>query len=279
MTEIDNVQTIVDTAIATAKPTELQPGRVYGWALPNGSVHRIDLTGDEYRDQPKRKTGTVTVEDVDSFLEYFRKHADDDSEIYVNIKARTITAVLDAHHMGAARRGEHRLVLKLATSTRWDDWTRMDRQPMPQLAWAEFIEDHINDIREPSAAEMLEIAQTFQTNTKVKFGSTTVLANGDRRLQWEETTDATAGAGGKLKVPASFLIGIAPFDFANPFKVTARFRYRVSSGNLTVAYLLDDLDGVMRSAVLEVVVMVEQALTPNGEDAKPSHKVMRGVPA
>src|SRR5581483_10491188 len=133
----------------------------------------------------------------------------------------------------------------------------------------------------PSAADMLEIAQTFQTSTKVKFGSTQVLANGDRRLIWEETTGATAGEGGKLTVPATFTIGIAPFDFSDAFEITARFRYRVSAGELHVTYLLDDPDAVIRDAVLDVVKQLEEALTPAPVDGQPAPtpvKVMRGTP-
>src|SRR5207244_11331176 len=133
--------------------------------------------------------------------------------IYVDIKRHTITGVLDAHtdeHWDqGARWGQHRIILAMPVSQRWADWTSRDRKAQRQLDWAEFIEDHLDDIRSPAAADMLETAQTFQTSTKVKFGSTQVLANGDRRLIWEETTGATAGEGGKLTVPATFTIGIA----------------------------------------------------------------------
>lgn len=279
MTEIDNAQTIVDTAIATTDPATLEPGKIYGWLTPAGQVHQIDLSGDDYRDQPKLKDGTTVVEDLDSFLNYWGKHSDADSELYVNIKAHTITAVLDANQRDGARWGQHRLLLKMATSDRWNDWASNDRQPVKQLAWAEFIEDHLEDIRDPDAATMLEIAQTFQANTKVKFGSTAILSNGDRRLQWEETTDASAGTSGKLQVPTEFKIGVAPFDFADAWELTARFRYRVESGQLYVTYLLNDPAAVIRGAVLDIVAKLEQALSPAGDNATPSHKVMRGAPA
>lgn len=282
MTDIDNVKTIVDTAIAACAPTTLEPGKIYGWVTPDGTLEQIDLTGDDYRDQPKHKTGTTVVEDLDSFLEYFRKHCDADSELYVDINRHTITAVLDANQRSAARWGGHRLVLKMATADRWNDWAGMNRKGMSQIAWAEFLEDHLEDIRVPDAATMLEIAQTFQANTKVTFKSAAILSNGDRRLQWEETTDASAGAGGKLQVPSSFTIGVAPFDFADPYEVTARFRYRIGGGKLEVSYLLDDPAAVIRDAVLDIVKQLEAKLTPTapvGQNPEPSHRVMRGLPA
>lgn len=270
------VQTIVDTAIATTDPRELEPGKIYGWLTPAGQVQKIDLTGDEHRDQPKHKTGKVYVDDLDSFLHYYEKHSDEGSEVYVNVKDHFLTAVLDAHHAGAARWGQHRLILTLPTTDRWDAWMARNKREMDQRTWAEFVEEHLDDIREPDAATMLEIAQTFQAATKVKFSSTQILANGDRRLQWEETTEASAGTGGKLTVPATFKIGVAPFDFTQPYEVSARFRYKVTSGNLIVAYLLDDPAAVIRDAVLDVVGKVEEQLKVKVMQGQPAAEVVAG---
>lgn len=282
-----SVQAIIDVATQAAGPHELEAETIYGWISPDGNIKTLDLTGDAYLDLPKRKRGTVYVDDLDSFIHYWNKHSDPFSEIYVNVDKHYITAVLDAHTSAdwedGARWQDHRLVLKMATSRRWDDWVRADRQTMSQLDWAEFIEDHLDDIREPTAATMLEIAQTFQTSSTVKFGSTQVLANGDRRLHWEETTNATAGEAGKLTVPSSFLVGVAPFDWSEAYEVTARFRYRVSQGKLSVCYLLDDPAAVIRDAVLDIVTLLEERLNDDGSgdassEDRPRVKVMRGTP-
>ena len=50
-------------------------------------MQKIDLTGDQYRDFPKRKTGTVTVRNVASFERYYAKHADEDSEVFADLDA------------------------------------------------------------------------------------------------------------------------------------------------------------------------------------------------
>ena len=274
MTEIDNIQAIIATAKDTTPPQAVQPGKIYLTPTDNGGREVWDFTDDEFLDKPKRKTGNVFVDDLDSFLVYFRKHSTPDSEIYVNVDKARITAVLDAHASGGADWGQHRLILRMQPTDRWADWTGKDRQPFKQIQFAEFIEDHLDEIREPAAATMLEIAQTFEANTKVKFSSGANLTNGDRRLQWEETTDAKAG---KLDVPTQFTIGIAPFDFADPYEINARFRYRISSGDLYITYLLDDPAAVVRDAVLDVVKNLETALTVSGQD-EPSHRVMRGIP-
>lgn len=274
MTEIDNIQAVIATAKDTTPPQLVEPGKLYLVPDGNGGRELVDLSDDEYLPTPRRKTGNVFVDDLDSFLTYFRKHSTSDSEIYVNVDKARITAVLDAHTRDGADWGQHRLILRMTPTDRWADWTGGDRKKFSQVAFAEYIEDHLDDIREPAAATMLEIAQTFEANTKVKFSSGANLGNGDRRLQWEETTDAKAG---KLDVPTHFTIGVAPFDFADPYEITARFRYRIESGALYITYLLNDPAAVVRDAVLDVVTNLETALTVSGHD-EPSHRVMRGIP-
>lgn len=265
----DNIQAVIDTAIASAEPDALTTGTIYAYNLGD-RIHLVDLTGDEYRDKPTRKTGNVYVEDLDSFTHYYNKHADADTEIYVDVAKHRITAVLDAHTgPDGARWQQHRLILQMATADRWNDWARNNGQNLGQYAFAEYIEEHLDDIREPAAATMLEIAQTFQAATKVKFSSAVTLSNGDRRLNWEETTDASAGNGGKLQVPSVFTIGIAPFDWCQPYAVNARLRYRIQNGQLLISYLLDDPKAVIKDAVLDIVNQLEEQLKV---------KVMRGTP-
>jgi uncharacterized protein YfdQ (DUF2303 family) len=277
-TEADSIAEVARLAV---EPHELQPGSIYAVPTATG-VETIDLDQDKYRPIPRRKTGTVQVEDLGSFLAYWKKHADDGSEIYVNVARHTITAVLDASTISQPRWGEHRAVLALKTTDRWNDWTRYDRKDLTQREFAEFIEDHLDDIREPDAATMLEIASTFQAQSKVRFTSNVRLSTGQRTLSWEETTSAQAGEGGKLTVPTEFKITVAPFDFSEVYGITARFRYRMNGGELIVQYLLNDPAAVIRDAVLDVVTQIERALSPEwteGSEEPPSFTVLRGTPA
>lgn len=265
-TEADS---IAEVARLATEPHQLDPGKIHALATPKG-VQIIDLDLDKYRTTPRRKTGTVHVEDLGSFLTYWHKHSDTNSELYVNVEKHYITAVLDANTAAGPRWGQHRLILALKTTDKWKAWAGNDRRALPQRDFAEFIEDHLDDIRAPAAAEMLEIASTFQANTKVRFTSNVRLSSGQRTLQWEETVDARAGTTGKLTVPGEFTIGIAPFDFADAYEINARFRYRMNGGDLIVQYLLNDPAAVIRDAVLDVVGQIE-------EQTKAS--VMRGTPA
>lgn len=242
-----------------------------------GGIRTIDLGADEYAfraERPRRKEGTVTVRDVDSFALYFKKHSDPATEVFVDLDAGVITAVLDAHEgdMDAPRWGGHRLQLVMTPTEAWKRWTGNDRRHLPQVEFAEFLEDNLPDIApEPvPAAVMLEIARTFQAKTRVSFSSGVVAESGDINLKYEETTDASGGAKGQLAVPRAFAVGVAPFDDCDPYKIEARLRHRIKGSALFLAYLLDRPEDVIRDAVKSVVAKVEEAT---------GAQIMRGNPS
>ncbi len=269
MTDIDNAaQLIKDLALGTASPEVLEPGRIYGY-MTEGGPKVVDLTGDEHLDEPKRKRGTVTVEDVAGFAQYFAKHHDEDSEVFADIGAHAITAVLNAHH-GAdndfpdslARWQDHRLILRLAVTPEWAAWAGSNRTMMPQVPFAEFIEDHLADIAADgpcTGADLLEMAQEFHAHGKTEFKQGTRLASGQTQLVYTETIDAKAGERGQITIPGAFELGIRVFDDLEPYRVKARFRYRITDGALKLGYHLNDPERVVRDAVGLVVAKAEAA--------------------
>ncbi|MDG4832401.1 DUF2303 family protein [Solwaraspora sp. WMMD1047] len=258
--DIENeMQTIVGTALVAAEPTKLDLGGYYIVKTPAGVQH-VDLTGDAYRDNPRRKIGTVTVRDAPSFLAVFAKHASPTAEIYADRDRGTITAVLDAHpgDGGTPAWQQHRAVLQLRHSKAFTAWREISGQLMAQTAFAEFVEDHRADIRTPAAADVLEMAQTIQGTTKVAWKSSMLLTNGQRQLSYVEQVDANAGRRGEMAIPDSLGLALAVFDgaaVADP--VTARLRFRINGeGRLTIGVILDQLDDVINAAFEGVVEQV-----------------------
>jgi uncharacterized protein YfdQ (DUF2303 family) len=261
------VQAIADLAIPAVEDLEL--GKFY--VLTVGSqVHRLDLTGDEYRDAPRRKAGTTTVRDVASFLAYFGKHSDGDSEIYASRDTRTVTAVLDAHQPAAARFGQHRVVLQLKHTEAYEAWAAGNGKLMPQNTFAEFIEDRRAEITSPPAADLLELAQHFEATTKVTFRSGTRLKSGQRMLTYVEEQNASGGSG-ELAIPDSFDLAVPVFEGAQVADaLTARLRYRISDGKLYMAYILDELTRVLDGAFWGVIAEIDREVPV---------PILRGTPA
>lgn len=262
-------QTIVDTALLAAEPTALDPGKIYAFNTRTG-VQKIDLTGPEHTGTPARKHGTTTVRDAASFAAYFGKHSDADTEVYADADRLTITAVLDAHTADTARWSGHRLLLSLRKTEAWDQWLALDGKLMGQEQFAEFLEDHLPDLLDPSAATMLEIAQSIQAATKVDFQSGTRLATGERQFKYVENTTAKAGQRGDLTIPETFVVGLVPFEGSEGYRLTARLRYRITDQQLRIGYKLERPGDTLRTAFADVVTAI------GADIAQP---VMNGSPA
>lgn len=272
MTDTDNAALVV-ARLATERtaPSQLTPGTIYSY-MTHGGPQVVDLTGDQYLPWPARKRGTVYADDVASFARYYGKHADGSSEVFADIGAWSITAVLDAHNsdgsyqhgseLDGARWQEHRLVLKLAVTPEWATWTGANGKMSPQVTFAEFIEDHITDIAADgpcTGADLLEMAQQFQAHTKVQFSSGSRLSSGETQFTYAETIEAKAGQRGNITIPGAFELAIRVFEDLDPYRVKARFRYRLNDGALLLGYRLNDPERIVRDAVDLVIAKAEEA--------------------
>ncbi len=254
------------------KPQDVEPGCIYVVHTASG-YELVDLTGDDYREFPEHKQGTVTVRDVASLGRHYAKHSDNDSEVFADLDAATVTAVLDAHRPGAARWQMHRVILRMQKTPEWLTWTASDRKLMSQQDFAEFIEDNASAIAPDgpvTAADLLEIAQSFQAHTRVQFSSGKRLSSGETQFTYSEDTTASAGGKGTISIPSEFELGIRPLEDCVAWRIKARFRYRLSDGTLRLGYHLDDPARAFREAVSDVTGQAEEACGVT---------IMRGQPA
>lgn len=291
---LSGAETEMAAAIAagriTTQPHKLDPGHFWVVATPDGVEH-FDLTSSIRELPPERKTGTVHVNDVDSFAAYFAKHADPDSEIYADLTTRTVTAILDAHKAGGdgpghARLGGHRLVYVAHYSPAFKAWLAADDKPASQAEFAEFIEDRIGDIVSPGGATMLEIAQTLEGTTAATWTSGHRLQDGQRTISWSEQAEARAGHGGRLTIPDKVGIHVQVFQHAKQIdELTARFRYRIASGGLKLWIKLHQPEDVVQQAFEDVIGQIAAATGRTGgpatgdeDQAEPAMGVLRGKP-
>jgi hypothetical protein len=115
------------------------------------------------------------------------------------------------------------------------------------------------------------VAQKFQAHTKVTFSSGKRLQSGETQFVYSEQIDGKAGDRGTIEIPNDFELAIAPFEDCEPYRVQARFRYRINSGDLRMGYHLNDPSRIFRDAVLQVVTKAEKECG--------DIKIMRGKPA
>lgn len=227
----------------------------------------VDLS--EYRDSPRRFRRSVGVFDAESFLDYVKRNGNDDQlEVWADEERRTVQAVLNGPDDFAGW-CDHTATLTLRTTPAWKAWTEGSGKLLGQTVFAEHIEDNLPDIVKPTGAEMLELAQTFQSTSKVDFQSHRFLDNGQRALEYTEATEAKAGRRGQIAIPAVFELGLRPFLGGDPYRVVARLRWRIADGDLRIGYKLDRPEEVLRAAFGDVVSKIDEAVAVRVNQGRP----------
>lgn len=248
-----DARVIVETATSAAGERQLDVEKVYGVTVPRGTEHHVvDL--EQFAMEPRRARGSRSFFTAESFAAYVNKHKDAAaSTIWADVERSAVTAVLNDHSTEVPGWGDHLAVLSLRLTPAWRRWVKRDGVIGSQAEFAEHIEDSLPDIVEPTGATMLELAQSFHAKGNVTFKSDQRLNSGAVALQYEETVEARAGERGQLTVPQKFVIGIAPFEGMDLFRIDVRLRYRLREGKLSIGYVLDRPEDVQREAFGQVV--------------------------
>lgn len=204
------------------------------------NVNLVDL--ERWLDKPRRQRGNVVVHDWSDFAQLVNRLRDaHHSALYANVDAGTVTAVFDDHAAeGVAGWRSHTAELKLQADPDWTRWLAFNGKLLSQTDFATVLEDLAHTVVSPDAATLLEVATSFRATKKADFDSTVNVQNGDVQLSYSEVTNAAAGAkkSGSVEVPRTFVIRIAPWRGVDPVDVTARFRYHVDNGHLSLGFAL-----------------------------------------
>lgn len=275
MSETNNIQSAIDAGRQLGKPHSIYEGdsRFYSVLVPDGSrLQTIDLEEleDKLAPRPRRKTGTVHVQEAESFIAYIGKHRIADTEVYGDAVRRQLVGVINAHgesepsenNEGEGGHRDHRVQLELVHSDEWKIWTDRNAKWMDQIQFAEHLEDNGLQVVYPDAATMLEIAQHFHAAPSGSFRSAQRLSSGEVSLQYEEQVNAKAGELGDIEIPTVFTLALRPFVGSEAVEVDARFRYRIRQGQLTLSYALLNTQQIVHDAFNGIVATVRNSIEP-----------------
>lgn len=255
---------IIETAQEAVAPHELQSSQLYAVRDASGALIPLDL--ERYRDNPDRRRGTFCPGTVESLIDYVERHKGDGTTIWVHPTEGTIAAILDDHTPAEAAWRQHRAYLTLTETEEWKFWLQGNGNWYDQEEFAERLQDGLPDIASPDGSTLLEIAQTLQGTTEAKFRSGVKLTNGEVKIEYDESIEATAGKNGELAIPEDFQLAIAPFVGSEPVQVNARLRWRVKGGAIKLGYHLEQPERVVRDALDRIAERLGNRF--NADDAK-----------
>ena len=238
--------------IATPKACELREVRVDLEALlPN----------------PRRTNATAQFSTADSFLGYVKRHAHAGSVVWCRFNPQSFeldfTAVFDEHEAGKAGWRAHRAKLQPDMSAEWKAWTNKNTTSMPQVTFAEWIQEHEDDITSnanglPTSLQMHAMATDFVANEERVLKSSVKLQSGGVRLTY--IADPDAGTTETMQMFERFAIGIPVFHGGAAWAITARLKYRLNSGKVSFHDELVRPDRVHDGAAKELIDVVRAGL-------------------
>lgn len=214
---------------------------------------------------PSRIRQRVRLISPASLIAYISKFKDERTVVFADKVKTSIVAVLDYHESAAvANWGEHKAVYDCPFSDEWKEWASRDKSGMCQTDFAEFLENHIqniapvsDDYKGPSGTDLLEMILAFQETRKAEFKSVRRLQDGTFQMSY---SDEKSGSG-NTSLPEKISLAISPFHNGAPYQVDARIRYRLREGQLVLWYELIEPAKIVEHAFQEIVVDMESQLT------------------
>lgn len=211
----------------------------------------------------------VEFQDQASFNVYIAEHLTDDSRLFVDIDKAKMQVVFDYHAAafdraaGNPARLAHRAVYGMKLSDEWKRWTGIDGVNMPQMSFARFLEENVQDIVDPAGADVLELSLNLQAKKKVTFEAGVRLQTGSNQITFKEDIEANGGRK-NLAVMPDFEIGIPVFFNGESYRVKCFLRYNIDDGKLSFKVDMNRRAHIHQHAVQESAksVAAEHGLMP-----------------
>jgi len=224
-------------------------------AVPNGyRLVGLKRFVDAYRARPERHLGIDVLDDVPSFIAHVNRHKRPESVIYCSTlrAAPSVTCVFDHDEavVDGGRPGWRNLRAPHAfpVSDEWKAWSASNGKWFEQSEFAEFIENRVVEVADPSLAtertieilekmggvslaapsRLLALSRGLTVHVQSRIQNHQRLESGEVAICYE--TEHHDETGARLVVPAAFLLLLPLFRGGDLYPVIARLRYRVGQG-------------------------------------------------
>lgn len=247
-------------------------------SVPSGR-ELVSIKGliDEYAPRPHRPKGFATLRELDSFAVYVNRHKTpwgavvfsdtDGMRALFNAAEPSKQVALDGHDAASVPgHADFGAVYPWPLSPEWKAWAAGARD-MPQGKFAEWLEEHIIDVCEPSestkaqakelgfevatGARLMELSRGLSVNVGRKVAASVNTGTGECDLTFTEEHRDSAGA--RLKVPGMFTIAIPVFEQGKHYSLPVRLRYRVVEGAVLWSFSVLRADKAREDATKDAI--------------------------
>lgn len=264
---IDIIASDVAAAVEAGRQSqdiEARLGEVHGIPVAlvqRGSETRIEILQDVLKAEeergatPRRRRGTHVLTELDSFIAIVNRYKTADTVVWADIERLAVTAVFNEHQVGPAFSDagwrDHRAAYQCPRSAEWIAWTAQDGKTMAQDAFADWIEQRMEDLTAasgyPAPTEVLKVARDLQVHTKGTFSRSFDPTTGTGHLLCKTDNESTS-----TPIPRAFMLGIPVFQGGARYAVEARIRFAMIDGRPTFTVVLHRRGEIERDAFADV---------------------------
>ena len=211
---------------------------------------------------PINPAGTLTLLTPESFGIALMDHRDSRTKVFADNEKSEITAVFDFLEDGGVKEkklraewstgwGQLRAAISFTESRKLKEW-RKTLEWMTQVEFANFLEDHLEDVITPSGQELLSIATDLEASSSGGFKGKVNLDNGSVRLSYQDDVETT------VEVPRNLTLGIPLFEHGDRYKLGARLRFVISGGMVKFRLLFTNLQDAKDQEFERIVQEIEE---------------------
>lgn len=213
----------------------------------------------DWLDHPTRKSASVAMAHVGSFVDYIERHKTPGTEIFLSKAGRDsehicFLAHIDGDGILCAGWKKHQATLTPGFSREFTKWQNIGKVTLTQRALADFLEDLSPTIIDPPAAMIKDLVLNLSSSTKVEWKSAVDLDNGD--IQFQLLQDSKLK---NVELPNLIKIAVNVFDGDERVPFDVRLRYKISTEDGSVEFRLIPLllDDAKDRAVDRLVEQIE----------------------
>jgi len=204
-------------------------GRMY-LIVPDGYTAK-DVTDPHglYPRTPAYIKQLVQVQALDSLVDYVNAFKTPHTKLFADMMGNSITALIDYHQQdGKASNVAHGVTMTLPFSEEWKLWTGIDGKLQLQLEFARFLEENHPDIKQPNAAELIEIARDLHGARNIKLSKVVRTESDNESFTLDDDTQlASNKSGQKVEIPRQFTLSIPVYFGESPIDMTAFLRWKL----------------------------------------------------
>ncbi len=209
-----------------------------------------------------RISQVVTLETQESLEQYAKRFVSPAAVLFASIDNDRVEAALDYHEPDGVRLQNsvsHRAILTLKRSMEWTAWAGMDGKLVSQLEFVRFLEENVEDIRSPTAADVIEACRDLQALRRADFRSVVREDSENYRIEYAESTDAKPKADA-LTLPAEFVLSIPVYFDGEEVEVRALLRWKLEEeGGLKLGFKLKRLERIRQAEFKRIATEITEA--------------------